>query len=283
MKKNNFFYLPDRFIKKHLADSLGAIEVDTLYLRKNFEEFQNSTFFIRGVTNHKYCKKLLEYNANFFYIDTGYFGNFNDYYKTDFNLRKKVFHRISFNKMQIDSLKKVGDERYLKTLELIKKDYSLSKDDFIKPWKKNGSNIIICPPSSKVGSVFGINIDQWIENVIIEIKKYSDRKIVIRKKPESRSERFKWNTIQAALDDDVFILVTYNSIAATEAILHGIPALTLGPNAATPISISKIENIESPIYPDRQLWLNNLCFNQFHIQEFKDGIVWDILKKYRDI
>ena len=60
-----------------------------------------------------------------------------------------------------------------------------------------------------------------------------------------------------------------------EAVIHGIPALTLGLNAATPVSINKIKNIEYPIYPDRQLWLNNLAYGQFHVEEFQNGVVWE--------
>jgi hypothetical protein len=280
MKKNKrkIFYFDDEFIKETLAKSAKATLVETSHFRKNPIDFSNSIFFIRGVTNNKYCVEIIKNNSIFFYIDTGYFGNINSYYGIG-EIRKKYFHRVVLNKMQLNTLTHKDDKRYLKILEFIKKDYGVSEKDFLKPWKVNGSKILICPPSDKVASVFGIKNDKWITDTVEEIKKYSDREIIIRTKPQSRSERVGSNPIQSVLDDNIFILVTYNSIAATEAIIHGIPAITLGPNAASNVSINNIKDIEQPIYPDRQLWLNNLAYGQFHVSELKDGTAWEYLQE----
>lgn len=279
MNDKKVYYFPDSFINGNLAASAGATIVETSYVKRNIEDFKNSVFLVRGITKNKYCLALKSVGADYFYIDTGYFGNFNTYYGVG-EIRKKFFHRAAFNQMQMHDLVKRNNSRYLKTLEYIKLDFGLREDDFLKPWKTSGNKIMLCPPSEKVAAVTGIDVSKWISNVSEEIKKYSDREIIIRTKPKSRSERVGTNTIQDALDQDIYMVVTYNSIAATESIIHGVPALTLGPNAASKVSLNKIKNINNPIYPNRQLWLNNLAYGQFHITEYRDGTAWKYLKEY---
>jgi hypothetical protein len=85
------------------------------------------------------------------------------------------------------------------------------------------------------------------------------------------------------LQDDVFALVTYNSIAATESVLHGIPVFVTAPcNAAMPVSSTDINQIDSPYYPDKDkvyAWACHLAYGQFHTQELKDGTALRILKE----
>ena len=55
--------------------------------------------------------------------------------------------------------------------------------------------------------------------------------------------------MQEALADNVHCLVTYNSVAACEAIMHGKPAITLGPNAAGVLCSQTLNEIENPRIP----------------------------------
>lgn len=280
ISQNKIYFFPDKLLEKINVD-IELIELDVEYFKNNSEKFRGANFFVRGITNNKYCNLIRKIGGNYLYIDTGYFGNLNQYYNSkSINIvSRKLFHRIVLNDMQLNNVVKSNSERYNKTLEFIKRDYNASENIFLKPWKKAGNKIIICPPSEKVCSVHHFNIDDWIENTVKKIKKYSDREIVIRKKPHGRTERFNNNPIQKLFDDDVFILVSYNSIAATEAIIHGIPILTLGKNAAFSMGLKKIKDIEKPIYPERKLWLNNLANEQFHIEEIQDGTAWKYLQQ----
>jgi hypothetical protein len=83
-----------------------------------------------------------------------------------------------------------------------------------------------------------------------------------------------------ALADDVYCLVTYNSVSAVEAVMLGKPAITLGPNAATVVSNSQISDVEKLSFPDddlRQAWLRHLSYSQFTFTEMSDGTAWKIL------
>ena len=88
---------------------------------------------------------------------------------------------------------------------------------------------------------------------------------------------------RSALKDNVWALVTFNSIAATEAILAGIPAFVLAPcNAAMPVANTNLENLDKPFIPDddlRQAWANHLAYGQFHTTELANGTAAAILKE----
>ena len=90
------------------------------------------------------------------------------------------------------------------------------------------------------------------------------------------------DTIEQALDDDVHCLVTYNSVAAVEAVMRGVPAICLGPNAAATVCSTDLAEIENPKFPDddlREAWLRHLSYSQFTFTEMSDGTAWRILNE----
>jgi hypothetical protein len=225
----------------------------------NYDKVEESMIpcLFRGITKMKHMKACEAVNRDYYYIDTGYFGN----------IRKKLYHRITKNAMQ-----NIGPviERPFDRLEAT-------------GWRRRkfrpGKNILLCPPSSKAMSCFGLDLNDWMEETINTIKQYTDRPIVVRKKL-SRRERTASDTIEMALGDDVHCLVTYNSIAATEALLLGKPAFTLGPNAAHSISLQDLSKIEKPYIPEveeLEAWAAHLAYCQFTEAEMRDGTAWSIL------
>ena len=89
-----------------------------------------------------------------------------------------------------------------------------------------------------------------------------------------------------ALSQDVHCLVTFNSIAATEALLLGKPAITLGPNAAQPLCSQSLVDIENPYIPtaeEVEAWAAHLSYAQFTEAEMRDGTAYRILNEPGDI
>jgi hypothetical protein len=128
-------------------------------------------------------------------------------------------------------------------------------------------------------SAFGLDLETWMQETIETIKTYTDRPIIVRNKV-SRRERTATDTMEMALANDVYCLVTFNSIAATEAVLLGKPAFTLGPNAAHAVSLSDLSLIETPKIPtveEVEAWAAHLSYCQFSEAEMRNGTAWRIL------
>ena len=226
----------------------------------------NSPIVLRGILKHKIMKQCWEDNRDFYYVDTGYFGN----ERTSANPNGwKYWHRIVKNNLQHDSIVLRPDDRF----KQFNKKFT--------PWKKSGRKILIAAPDEKPCKFYGTTQEEWIKNTVDSIKQYTDRTIAVRERAKNRIDRVVHNTLQEALDDDVFALVTFNSVAAIESIFHGIPAFTLAPvNAASPVSLQDIAKINEPYYPDEDklyAWGCHLAYGQFHVNELKNGKALDIL------
>jgi hypothetical protein len=230
------------------------------------EENTDSILIIRGLGggSQKAIKRCWEAGRPFYAIDTGYFGNG----------KHKTWHRITYNALQ-----NMNDivERDSDRLEL---QLQKSWKEIYKPFT-TGSKIMVCPPSDKVMNMFGQGTaKEWTDALVKQLKTLTDRPIEIRMKP-IRSERVSSKTIQEALQDDVHCLITYNSIAATEALMEGKPAITLGPNAAQLICETDLTNTETPKIPtedEMYAFLKHLSYSQFTQAEMEDGSAWEILQ-----
>ena len=214
---------------------------------------------VRGVTKRKVMEACRAHGRDFYYIDTGYFGN---------PVKGKLYHRITRNDVQyFGPIMDRPNDRLAQTGIGFKKF-------------RGGTNILLAPPSQKLLMMYDIDLETWLNNTIEEIKKYTDRPIVIRKK-QSRAVRMTEDTMEMALAQDVHCLVTFSSIAAGEALLLGKPAITLGPNAAAPLcsqSLSEIECLNVPTVDEVRAWAANLAYNQFTEAEMRNGTAWRILQ-----
>lgn len=221
------------------------------------EEASMTPVVLRGVTKRKQMAACRAAGRDFYYIDTGYFGNG----------KKKTYHRVTRNDVQ--HFGPIVD----RPSDRVPPDVGVAK------FRRQGSKILIAPPSQKLLNLYNINLEEWLATTQADIRKHTDREIVVRLK-QSRSVRQNTDTIQMALDDDVFCLVTFSSIAAVEALLHGKPAITLGPNAAATLCSHTVSEIENPFVPDLdqvRALIRHLSYCQFTEVEMRDGTAWRIL------
>lgn len=230
----------------------------------DYENTEDTALVIRGLggKSQKAIKHCIEKNRDFYAIDTGYIQPGT----------KKEYHRVTLNGLQ-------------NTGPLIPRENDrLSKLNFKPRQHVPGNKILICPPSEKVMKFYDKDVNEWIKNTVEEIKSLTDRPIEIRLKP-SRGERVTTNTIWQALED-AYCLVTYNSIAATEAFLYGVPAIALAPNAASTVCNTSIQEINNLIIPTRDLQMTlarHLSYCQFTSAELRNGTAWRILNESREL
>lgn len=266
---NNWIFLSkqlqDQYVNQ-FAKGCGMSPVDTDSFV--YEDSKNP-IVLRGILKHKIMKKCWQDNRDFYYIDTGYFGN--EITRSNPN-GWKYWHRIVKNDLQHNELIQRPDDRFK----------SFGKE--FQPWKKKGKKILIAAPDEKPCKFYNVDYETWVDNTIKEIKKYTDRPIEVRQRNKVRKDRIISDTLQQALDNDVFALVTFNSNAAVESIFHGIPVFVLAPtSAAKPVARTSLSEIENPYYADNEelyAWGCHLAYGQFHISEMKSGRAKHLLEKW---
>jgi hypothetical protein len=229
-------------------------------------EDSNVPLVIRGIMKHKIIKQCWADKRPFWYMDSGYVGN----RASDSNPHGwKYHHRIVPNNLQHNKIISRPADRWEKLG--IK----------IQPWRQTGNKILIAAPDEKPCIFYGIDLAQWLEQTISIIKQHTDRPIEIRQRNPDRRARVE-NNIESALDG-VHAVVTFNSIAATESILAGVPAFVLAPcNAALPVSDTDLTKIDTPTYVDQDqvhAWAHHLAYGQFHNTELANGVAAAILKE----
>jgi hypothetical protein len=146
----------------------------------------------------------------------------------------------------------------------------------LKPWKKNGSNIVVIEVPINSADILGIDPGKWLKDTMSTLSENSDRKIIVK-------ERFKLlnnKKVRRPLSDfltDAHALVTFDSNSTIEAVIAGVPIFCGIRNPVHSIAESNFAKIETPIYPDREQCLQNLAYQQFTIDEIASGFAKEIL------
>ena len=75
-------------------------------------------------------------------------------------------------------------------------------------------------------------------------------------------------------------VITHNSTASVDSCVRGVPTFVTSDLAiAWPVANNDLLKIESPIYPDRTQWLNDLGYKMWNEKEIKDGTVFKRFKE----
>ena len=78
---------------------------------------------------------------------------------------------------------------------------------------------------------------------------------------------------------NAWALISFQSTAAVDAILAGVPSFYNKISCALPVSKTDLSEIEKPLYADnREEWLNSLLANQYTLTELTNGFAWNRLK-----
>jgi len=227
---------------------------------------------VRGVIKKHHVDKCIETGRDFYYVDTGYFGNFPSKGNPG---GKKLYHRVVKNENQHTAIRDVPEDRWQSLQEM---DQRLKWQG----WKKYDKKILLIMPNPKACKYYNHNYDKWVEKTKADLKKYIDLPVEVRYKG-SRSERNHERSIYDVFDSGVYATVAFNSIAALESVLYGIPAFVSVPCAASILASNDLSRLANPFYPDiadihKQAC--NLAYGQFTIEEMKSGKAWKIIEKY---
>ena len=106
---------------------------------------------------------------------------------------------------------------------------------------------------------------------------------LVRERAPKRIDRVVNEPLSQALTQDVHALVTFNSIAAVESILAGVPAFVLAPShVAEPVANRELSRIEDVFYPEPDLlmaWCHSMAYGQYHVRELKNGTAFKMMQE----
>ena len=180
-----------------------------------------------------------------------------------------------------------------KRWEIIKKRLGID----LKPWKRDGKNILICCQRDGGWSMNGENLMPWLVKTIQQIKKYSDRPISVRFHPGDKKilehkrslARYRLPGVTVAhaptIQQDFLTahaVVNYNSSPAVAAVIEGIPSIVLDPDRsqAAQVSHHDLSDIENLKEFDRELWIQKMAQMHWTLNELKDGTAWRHLRQW---
>jgi hypothetical protein len=240
-------------------------------LTTNLNEI-HKPYVTRGITQKPEIDQCRSNNRDFYFIDTGYMGNFPSPGNPG---GKKMYHRVVKNDIQHCQLQSnyPGD----RWESLVRSDPRLKWSG----WKNYDKKILLVMPNPKACRYYGIDYDTWMNETTTKIKNQIDLPVEIRIKG-SRSERNKGYTIYDAFDSGVYATVALNSIAALESVLYGIPAFVSVPCAAAPLC-QKDLNLDKLYRPEMTKILDHchrLAYGQFTVDEILKGLAWKLTNKH---
>lgn len=145
----------------------------------------------------------------------------------------------------------------------------------MKPWRTGKGKVLIVLPSERSASRAGLNVSTDLDRIMAFLPNVTRRHIEIRPKVQNRQR-----SNLAGEFKSTYALITWNSIAAVEAAIAGIPIFLLSSSVAQAVANRDLRFLENPRLPDRQQWANNIAFHQWNRDELKGGHPWAFLSQY---
>lgn len=170
----------------------------------------------------------------------------------------------------------------------------------LKPWH-TGEYILICGQHGRSQQWANmLPMEKYYQTTVLEIRKYTNRPIVIRSHPRFRENLFfpvdqsfykdlnvQWNMphkIHKTYDSfDLEVLlphchcvVSHSSNSGVAAILAGTPAIVSEESLAFPVATNDFSKIESLPQPNREEWLIDISHREWFVDEL--DIAWKGLR-----
>ena len=161
----------------------------------------------------------------------------------------------------------------------------------LQPWRTNSDFILICGQHDKSLQWQGMpRMSNWFLETYDEIRKHTERPILFRPHPRCRLEhierglknvyRQQPTQILGTYDDydmgfdNVWATVSYSSNPGIHSVLAGVPAFVGTSSLAYDVAndIDFMHDIENPMMPERQQWLNDYAHTEYTIEEISQGI-----------
>jgi hypothetical protein len=149
--------------------------------------------------------------------------------------------------------------------------------------KRNDKILIACQHERSLQWEGQPPMAEWVRQKITEIRKFTDKSIVVRPHPRSpftlttpgvvieTPKKIVGSYDAFDIDYNYHCVINHNSGPAVQAAISGIPVICHQSSLAFPVSDS-IENIANPSLPAREDWFLKLCHTEWTVDEIAKGI-----------
>lgn len=155
---------------------------------------------------------------------------------------------------------------------------------FMAPWRpcdKQDRYALIMGQVPTDKSLNGMVFGNWLNRVASDMRHAGIRDILFRPHPLAPAMRCSLpvlgGTLQAAIAG-ASVVVTYNSNSGVDAVLAGVPAVTMDEGAMA-YEVTSHNPCGQVFKPDRTAWAYNMAFAQWLPAEVASGVAWDALRK----
>ena len=162
----------------------------------------------------------------------------------------------------------------------------------MKDYRVNGNHILICLQRLDGWSMCGTDVQQWLNQTVAELKKYTSRSIIIRKHPGDRRQQniiLPKNTTLSTnaniLEDlnNCWATITYNSSPGIASLINGVPVFVTDNvpehSQTFPVCNTDLTTIENPILKDRQSWVDRISQSHWNDDEVASGTAWKFMRE----
>ena len=167
----------------------------------------------------------------------------------------------------------------------------------LKPWRNTGKDILICCQRDGGWSMGGKALMPWLVSTVQQIRKHSDRRIVVRFHPGDKNilnhkrmlARYRLPNVIVSHAENIlqdfastYCLINYNSSPAVAAAIEGVPTIVLDPtrSQAADVSHHSLADIEKLKEFDRESWIQKMAQMHWTLDELKDGTAWRHLRQW---
>ena len=161
----------------------------------------------------------------------------------------------------------------------------------LAPYRKEGQHVLILGQVGRDASLRGLDIAAWLGETARAVRERTTRPIMVRLHPSMRwRDRERALAACAGIDGltispiessfaadirDAWTCITYSSGGAVDALLAGVPPICLSPaSLAYTLCSQSLDDIETPLEPDRTQFFRDLAYSQWTPTEIGDGTAW---------
>ena len=151
----------------------------------------------------------------------------------------------------------------------------------LAPWRTQGRHVLVCPQRG-IGPAHSRPPPTWADSTVARLRQLTDREIRVRFHPHSHRangtpEGATRSPAGRPLAEDLagcHAVVVWNSNAATEALIAGVPVFFTAPHMITAFAADRdLAMIETPLvsYARRLEAFEKLAWGQWALDEIADG------------